>query len=455
MIVTKKSLPRRTFLRGIGATLALPFLDSMIPALSAATRLTPPRAVFVYTANGIIMKDWTPLADGKNFEFTPTLKPLEPFREKLLVLSNLEHHNGDSLGDGAGDHARAGATWLTGVHPKKTQGADIEAGVSVDQILAKELGGQTALPSLELGLEDVRLVGGCDSGYSCAYSNTLSWSSPTTPLPYETNPRAVFERLFGDGESTDPAARAMRERENASLLDFVMSDAKRLEAGLGASDRRKMSDYMDSVREVERRIQKAEAQNAQSVTAGNSGLPVLDRPDGIPPTFEEHIQLMYDLMTIAFQADLTRVITMMYSREGGNRTYASIGVPDAHHGLSHHMNDPAKMAKLQLIDHHHVDMFSYFLGKLQAAQDGDGSLLDHSVVVYGSSLSDSNRHLHYNLPTVLAGGGSGKVRGGRHIRYPEHTPMTNLYLTLLDGAGVREDKVGDSTGRLEHLSDLS
>jgi hypothetical protein len=365
------------------------------------------------------------------------------------VLTGLEQHNGESLGDGAGDHARAGATWLTGAHPKKTEGADIHNAISVDQILAKEFGKQTPLPSLELGLEDVRLVGGCDSGYSCAYSNTLSWSGPSTPLPYETNPRAVFERLFGDGETTDPAVRATRSRENRSILDFVMADAARLETNLGAGDRRKMDDYLDSVREVERRIQKAEEQNAH-----NAEVPALDRPDGIPPTFEEHIQLMYDLMTIAFQADITRVITLMYSREGGNRTYRSIGVPDAHHGLSHHMNDPAKMARLQLIDHHHVDMFSYFLGKMQAAKDGEGTLLDHSTIVYGSSLSDSNRHLHDNLPLLVAGGGAGKIHGGRHIRYPKGTPMTNLFLTMLDGVGMHEDKIGDSTGRIEHLSDL-
>src|SRR3984957_9955405 len=440
-----KALSRRTILRGIGASVALPLLDSMVPALQAAP--APIRRVaFVYTPTGIIMNSWTPTAEGAGFEFTPTLKPLEPYREKVLVLSGLEHHNGESLGDGAGDHARAGATWLTGVHPKKTQGADIENGVSVDQILAKEIGGQTPLPSLELGLEDVRLVGGCDSGYSCAYSNTLAWSSPTTPLPYETNPRAVFERMFGDGETTDKEARAMRSRENRSLLDFVLADASRLSTNLGATDKRKMSDYLDSVREVERRIQKAEEQNAAA-----SPVPALDRPDGIPPTFEEHIQLMFDLMTIAFQADLTRVITMMYSREGGNRTYRSIGVPDAHHGLSHHMNDPAKMARLQLIDHHHVDMFSQFVGKLQAAKDGDGSLLDHSALIYGSSLSDSNRHLHDNLPVLLMGGVN---RGDRHIRYPKGTPMTNLYLTMLDGLGVHPEKIGDSTGKIEHLTDL-
>jgi Protein of unknown function (DUF1552) len=315
--LNRKSLSRRTILRGIGASVALPLLDSMVPALTA-TPVPVRRVAFVYTPTGIIMKDWTPATEGAGFAFTPTLKPLEPFRDRLRVLTGLEHHNGESLGDGAGDHARAGATWLTGVHPKKTEGADIHNGVSVDQILAREIGRETSLPSLELGLEDVRMVGGCDSGYSCAYSNTVSWASPTTPIPYEINPRAVFERLFGDGETTDPAARAVRSREDRSILDFVLADANRISNTLGAADRRKMSDYFDSVREIERRIQQAEAKNATSVS-----LPALDRPEGIPPTFVEHIQLMFDLMTVAFQSDLTRVVTFMYSREGGTRTIPS------------------------------------------------------------------------------------------------------------------------------------
>lgn len=446
--LTKKALTRRTVLRGIGAAVGLPLLDSMVPALKSAPAPVS-RAAFLYTANGIIMKDWTPSADGAGFEFTPTLKPLEPFRDRVLVLSGLEHHNGESLGDGAGDHARAGATWLSGVHPKKTEGADIHNAITVDQILAKEIGKQTTLPSLELGLEDVRMVGGCDSGYSCAYSNTISWNSPTTPIPYETNPRSVFERLFGDGETTDPALLKVQSRQNRSILDFVLADARRISTNLDAADRGKMSDYLDSVREIERRIQQAEAKNASAAS-----LPALDRPDGIPPTFEEHIQLMFDLMTVAFQADLTRVVTFMYSREGGNRTYRSIGVPDAHHGLSHHQNDPAKMARLQLIDHHHVEMLGYFLSKLQAAKDGDGTLLDHSMLVYGSSLSDSNRHLHDNLPVLLMGGANGRFRGNRHIHYAKGTPMTNLYLTMLDGVGVHPETIGDSTGKLEHLTDL-
>jgi hypothetical protein len=404
---------------------------------------------FVYVPNGIIMKDWTPAAEGSGFAFSRTLKPIEQYREKLLVLSGLDHYNGQSLGDGAGDHARAGATWLTGVHPKKTQGADIRAGISVDQIAAKEIGKQTALPSLELGLEDNRLVGGCDSGYSCAYSNTLCWSSPTTPVPPEMNPRAVFERLFGDGETTDPAALAQQARQDRSILDFVREDASRLGIGLGSGDRRKLDEYLQAVREIERRIQRAEVQNASAGV-----LPSIDRPSGIPPTFEEHIQLMFDLMTIAFQADLTRVITLMVGREGGNRTYRSIGVPDAHHGLSHHFNDAAKIERLQKIDQHHVEMLGHFLGKLQAAKDGEGTLLDHSMVVYGSSLSDGNRHEHLDLPTLVAGGGVGKIHGGRHIRYSKGTPMTNLFLTLLDSIGVQPEKIGDSTGKVEHLTNL-
>jgi hypothetical protein len=440
----KQYLSRRTFLRGVGATVALPYLDAMTPAFGAAA---PPvtRVVFVYTANGVIMKDWTPTETGSGFAFPSTLTPLESFRDQTLVVSGLAHRNGEALGDGPGDHARAGASWLTGAHPKKTRGADIRNGWSIDQVLAEAIGQTTPLPSLEIGLEDVRMVGGCDSGYSCAYSNTISWSSPTTPLPYENNPRRVFERLFGDGETTDPQARAIRLRQNRSLLDFVLEDTQRLVPRLGASDRSKLEDYLDSVREVERRIQNIEHQDAVE-------LPSLDRPEGVPPTFEEHVQLMNDLIAIAFQADLTRVVTFMYGREGGNRTYPSIGVPDAHHGLSHHQNNPERMARLQKIDQHHVEMLAHFLGKLRDAQDETGSLLDHSMVLYGSSLSDSNRHTHDELPTLLVGGGSGVVRGGRHLRFPDGTPMANLLLTMADGLGVSHERLGDSTGPLPSLT---
>ena len=444
-MITGKALPRRTFLRGMGTTIALPFLDAMTPAFAAPAKPAT-RVAFVYTANGVIMGDWTPAEAGAGFEFTKTLAPVEPFRDNLLVLTGLAHRNGEALGDGPGDHARAGASWLTGVHPKKTQGADIRNGMSVDQMLAESIGRDTPLPSLEIGLQDVRMVGGCDSGYSCAYSNTISWSSPTTPLPYENNPSRVFARLFGDGDTTDPAARAIRARQDRSLLDFVVGDANRLRTQLGAGDRRKLGDYLDSVREVERRIRNAERQDVD--------LPVFDRPDGIPPSFEEHVQVMSDLIALAFQADLTRVATFMYCREGSNRTYRSIGVPDAHHGLSHHQNDPEKMARLAMIDRHHVAMFAYFLRKLQDAQDEDGSLLDHSMVVYGSSLSDSNAHTHDDLPTLLAGGGSGALHGGRHLRYADGTPMANLFLTMLDRLDVHRDQIGDSTGRIAHLSEI-
>ena len=427
-MVTKKHLPRRIFLQGVGATIALPYLDAMTPAFAAAEKPVT-RAAFVYTANGIIMNDWTPAEMGSNFALSKTLKPIETFRDQTVVVSGLAHRNGEALGDGPGDHARAGASWLTGAHPKKTQGADIRNGQSIDQLLAQQIGQTTPLPSLEIGLQDVRMVGGCDSGYSCAYSNTISWSSPTTPLPYETNPRRVFERLFGDGDTTDPEARAIQLRQNRSLLDFVLQDTQRLAPKLGASDRSKLSDYLDSVREVERRIQNVEQREG-------AALPTLDRPEGIPPSFEDHVKIMSDLIAIAFQADLTRVVTFMYSREGGNRAYPSIGVPDAHHGLSHHQNDPVRKARLQQIDQYHVEMFSYLLGKLRDSQDDTGSLLDNSLVLFGSSLSDSNAHLHDNLPTVLVGGGSGKLKGGKHLRVPDGSPMTNMLLSIADRKSV-------------------
>ena len=442
-MVTKKHLSRRTFLHGVGATIALPYLDAMTPAFASAAKPVT-RAAFVYTANGIIMKDWTPTETGNNFDLSKTLSPLRSFQDQTVVISGLDHKNGEALGDGPGDHARAGASWLTGAHPKKTRGADIRNGQSIDQAIAQQIGQTTPLPSLEIGLQDVRMVGGCDSGYSCAYSNTISWSSPTTPLPYETNPRRVFERLFGDGETTDPKARAMQLKQNRSLLDFVLQDTQRLAPKLGASDRSKLSDYLESVREVERRIQNVE----QRVAAE---LPALDRPEGIPPSFEDHLKIMSDLIAIAFQADLTRVVTFMFSREGGNRAYPSIGVPDAHHGLSHHQNDPVRMARLQSIDQYHVEMFSYLLGKLRDSADDTGSILENSVVLYGSSLSDSNAHLHNNLPTVIVGGASGKLKGGRHLRVPDGTPMTNMLLSIADGLDVPMEKFGDSSG---HLSDI-
>ncbi|MDQ6708376.1 MAG: DUF1552 domain-containing protein [Acidobacteriota bacterium] len=451
MMFTQRSLPRRTFLRGIGTTLALPLLDAMVPAM-AATRLTAAKPVvrlgFVYVPNGIIQKGWLPSKTGTGYEMASTMKPLEAYREKMLVLSNLMQNGGRALGDGAGDHARAGATWLTGVHPKKTEGSDIHAAISADQIAADEFGKKTQLASLEIGLEEPSLAGGCDSGYSCAYTNTISWRNPTMPNPMEVNPRAVFERLFGDGETTDPAARLKRMNEDRSILDFVRGDVARLEPGLGSRDKRKLDEYLEGIRDIERRIQKAEEQNA------TVKIPVFERPDGIPDEFEEHAKLMSDLMVIAFQTDMTRVVSFMMAREGSNRSYRSIGISDGHHSVTHHQNDPEKIAKTMKIDQLHVKTFGYLLGKLDATPDGDGTLLDHSMILFGSSISDGNAHTHHDLPLVLAGGAAGQVKGGRHVRYAPETPMNNLLLTMLDKSGVHAEKLGDSTGKLDQLSDV-
>jgi hypothetical protein len=401
MIVTRKSLARRTFLRGLGTTLALPFLDAMVPALKAGTAAKPAvRTAFVYVPNGIIMKEWTPAADGTGWEFMPSMKAMEPFRENMLVLSGLAQVNGRALSDGAGDHARAGATWLTGVHPKKTE-VDIRAGISADQVLAKELGKATQLGSLEIGLESPSLAGGCDSGYSCAYTNTISWRNPTTPMPMEVNPRNVFERLFGDGESTDPAARMAAMKEQSSILDYLRGDVARLSSGLGAPDRNKLDQYLDSIRDIERRIQKAEEQNAAMK------MPVMERPAGAPEEFVDHAHLMMDLQVLAFQADMTRVISFMIAREGSNRSYREIGVNDGHHSCTHHMNDPVKIGQTAKINTHHVETFAYLIDKMKSTPDGDGSLLDHSQVLYGSSISDGNAHTHHDLPILLIGGAGG------------------------------------------------
>jgi len=446
MMITKKALDRRTFLRGAGAVMALPLLDSMIPAMAGVSPKPIVRLAFAYVPNGIIQKDWVPQAVGSSFELMPTMSPLAPWRDKLVVLSNLAQVNGRALGDGAGDHARAGATWLTGVHPKKTEGADIHVGISADQIAARVLGGTTQFGSLEIGLEEPYLAGGCDSGYSCAYTNTISWRGPTTPNPMEISPRAVFERLFGDGESTDSAARIKRMEEDRSILDFVRGDVARIEPGLGARDKNKLNEYLESIRDIERRIQKAEAQSAAMQ------LPVMDRPAGIPETFGEHARLMSDLMVMAFQTDMTRVITFMMAREGSNRSYREIGVPDGHHSITHHQNDPEKIANVQKIDEYHVKSLAYLVGRLQATRDGDGTLLDHTLLLYGSSIRDGNVHDHHDLPLVLIGGNGVGVSGGRHLVYKPETPMNNLLLTMLDKAGVPGETLGDATGKLDQLS---
>jgi Protein of unknown function (DUF1552) len=429
--------------------LALPFLDSMVPAFAAKTASSPAtRLGFVYVPNGIINSSWLPKSAGADFEFNATMKALEPYRENMLVLSNLAQINGRSLGDGGGDHARAGATWLTGVHPKKTEGADIHSGVSADQIAAREFSKVTQFASLEIGVEAPSLAGGCDSGYSCAYTNTFSWSSPTTPNPMEVNPRVLFERLFGDGDSTDPAARMAALQERGSLLDFVKGSVDRLETRLGQGDRRKLTEYLDAIRDIERRIQKAEEQNA------TLKMPVINLPVAAPEEFQDHARLMMDLMVIAWQADLTRVVSFMLAREGSNRSYRAIGISDGHHDCTHHQNDPEKIAKTIKINTYHVQQLAYLVDRLKSTPDGDGTLLDHSMLLYGSSISDGNRHTHTDLPLTLIGGGSGTLKGGRHIRYSDETPMTNLLLTMLGKMGVHTDKLGDSTGTLQHLSEV-
>jgi hypothetical protein len=449
MMITKRSLSRRTVLRGIGATLALPMLDSMVPAFAAPQNpvLRPVRRLgAIYVPNGIMMNNWTPAVEGAGFEFTPILKPLEAFRDRLLVLSGFANKEADPLpGEGAGDHSRGPAAFLTGVHAKKTEGADIQVGVSMDQIAARQLGRETQLASLELGLESSELMGSCDTGYSCAYQGTISWRSPTTPLPMENNPRAVFERLFGDSGSTDSRARSARVRTQRSLLDSVTQKVARLESELGPRDRAKLSEYLEAVRDVERRIQRAEEQNANE-------LPVLEQPGGVPGTFEEHAKLMFDLQALAYQCDLTRVITFMMGREVSGRTYPQIGVPDPHHPISHHQKNPEKMAKVTRVNTHHASMFAYFLEKLRSTPDGDGSLLDNTLIIYGSGLSDGDLHNHVDLPILVAGAGGGQIKGGRHIRFPNDAPLANLHVTLLDKLGIPLEKLGDSTGRIDHLS---
>jgi hypothetical protein len=450
MIITKKCLPRRSFLRGAGALVALPLLDAMVPALtalagSAAARIR--RLGIVYVPNGIIMEKWTPAEEGKGFALTPMLQPLAPYRDRLLVVSGLDDGAGIPLpGEGGGDHARAAATFLTGVHAKKTEGPDIRAGISIDQIAAQTLGMQTQLASLELAIETNELVGACDAGYSCVYVNTLSWHDATTPLPMENDPRRVFERLFGDSDSTDPARRIRLSHEDRSVLDSVANEAADLRRTLGADDRAKLAQYLDAIRDTERRIQRVEQQNSRE-------LPLVDRPASTPAVFEEHAKLMFDLQLLAFQCDLTRVITFMMAREVSGRSYPEIEVRDPHHALSHHRGDPAKVAKVERINLHHMNVFAYYLERLQATADGDGSLLDHTLLMYASGMSNGDMHVHTNLPIVLVGGRD-QVAGGRHLRYPAGTPVTNLYLTLLDTVGVPVERFGDSTGKLELLSGM-
>jgi hypothetical protein len=422
-------------------------LDAMTPAFARAAQLKKPslRLAFTYVPNGITMADWTPKAEGAAFEFSRVLKPLEAFRSDTLVLSGLGHRNGAALGDGPGDHARAAASYLTGVHPRKTAGADIQNGISVDQIAAQYLAEHTRFPSLELGCDDSRTVGNCDSGYSCAYTNSLAWRGPSTPMPPETNPRLVFERLFGNIDTSVPAeTRARRLRYRRSILDLVGERTSELSADLGPTDRRKLDEYLSSIREIERRIEAAE-HDMTGIT------PNIDQPTGVPVEYAEYAKLMFDLQLVAFQTDSTRVVTMMMGREGSVRTYPEIGVPDPHHPLTHHRGNPEWIAKVTKVNEMHMQLFANFVEKMKATPDGDGSLLDHSMLVYGSGLSDGNRHSHEDLPIVIVGRG-GDFRPAGHIVYPNGTPLTNLYLTLLDRMGVATEKLGDSTGQIDHLT---
>jgi hypothetical protein len=452
VIITKKCLPRRTFLRGLGVAVGLPLLEGMIPAFATASEAaaaSPMRMTFIYVPNGILdlKHELTPVAEGSGFQMTPILQPLTPFREHLLVLSGLSHPEGrPQPGEAGGDHSRASVSFLTGVHAKQTEGADLQAGISLDQIAAKKLGEHTQLASLELALDSTETIGECETGYSCAYTNTLAWRTPTTPLPMENQPRAVFENLFGDSNSTDPKVRVARMKMQSSILDSLSEDVKGLVKGLGSSDSSKLTEYLDAIRDVERRIQLAEEQSSRN-------MPVVDRPmGGIPSTFGEHAKLMFDLQALAYQCDLTRVTTFMMGHETTTRAYPELGIPDSHHPLTHHGGDAEKMAKVLKINTFHTTMLAQFLDKLNSTPEGDGCLLDHCVVLYGSGLSDGNLHLHDNLTTLLVGGGSGKLKGNHHIHYPANTPMPRLYGTLLDVAGIPLDNLGTSAGKMEPLS---
>jgi len=441
MILTKKALPRRTFLRGVGACLALPLLDAMVPAGTAlaATAAEPVKRLgFVFIPMGCDITRWAPPAGEKLDKLSPILSPLAPVKDHVTVLSNMELREAYP-----GTHATSNSTFLSCAHAKHTESSDYFLGTTADQIAAKQLGRQTQLPSLELAMDMLQVVGQCDNGYACVYQNNLSWSSPTTPLPAEAHPRLVFETLFGEGGSK--ADRVAELKRRASLLDFVKDDLARLGGTLGAADRAKVDQYLDSVRDVERRIQKAERD------AADNPLTDLDRPVGVPAAYAEHARLMFDLQVLAFQGDVTRVITFQLARETSNRTYPEVGVNDPHHPLSHHGNDPEKIARLAKINQFHVSLFAEFLGKLKAVKEGSGTLLDHSLLLYGSGMGNPNVHDHINLPIVVAGGAAGGMRGGRHIRFNRPAPLANLHVTLLDKVGVRLDKFGDSNGKVDAL----
>jgi hypothetical protein len=446
MIITKMALPRRTFLRGMGAAVALPLLDSMVPALSAmqgSAAAPKPRLGFFYAPNGTYLPNFHPTAVGRNFEWTPVLRPLENLRHHIVVVSGLANKGAENLSEGGGVHTRVGTSWLSGVRPKKTEGADIEAGTSIDQMAAPIISADTPLQSLQLALDYDFVVGSCENGYSCVYQRTFSWKTPTTPVPMESNPRAVFERMFGEGGST--AERAARLQRDRSVLDLAMEDMSRLLKRVGVRDRATVDEYLTAVRDVEQRIQRAEKQT------GESAAPIGDQPVGIPDSFDDHANLMFDLNLLAFQADVTRVSAFQISRELSGRPYPWIGVPDGHHTVSHHQLDPEKIVKATKINAYHMSLFARLVEKMSNTPDGDGSLLDHSILMYGTGMGDSDHHTPVNLPVVLAGGGCGQLVGGRHLQYPANTPLTNLGMTLLAKVGVEKNQIADSTGKLTDL----
>ena len=441
-LLTQKALPRRSFLRGLGAAVALPMLDAMAPAF-AATAKAPVRMGFVYVPNGMDVRNWNLDYEGKLGTLSRIMKPLEPMRDDITVLGNLTHNNGRALLDGPGDHGRCCGSYLTGIQPRKSM-ADIHAGISCDQIVANEIGSQTRFPSLELGMEDARQAGDCDSGYSCAYTNNLAWRSETQPLPPVLDPRAMFERLFGADAGLSPQERARRNKFRRSILDFVSEDTKKLERDLGPTDRRKLDEYLSSIREIERQIERAEKDNAQI----NPGMP---EPYGVPADFAEHFKLMTDMLTVALRTDMTRVFTFLVTREGTSRSYREIGIPDGHHPLTHHRNDPALMEKVTQINTYHVQQFAGWVEKLKSIPDGDGKLLDNCMIVYGAGLCDGNKHNHEDLPTLIAGRGGNYIKPGRRVVVRRETPMSNMFLTMMDRMGVHNEHFGDATGRLNGL----
>jgi hypothetical protein len=438
MMITKKVLSRRTMLRALGATIPLPLLDAMVPAATALRHTAAqPKMRFgaVYVPNGVIPAQWSPTGEGAGFEFSPTLKPIEAYRDHVMVVSGLDSVPPPPPGERQyNNHADASTRFLTNTTPSR----NLRAGVSIDQLAARVLSDDTALPSLELALESVDSGTSCDFGRSCVYTGTIAWAGPTQPLPMEHDPAAAFSRLFGDGANSDGAARRARMQKKGSILDSLADEVASLRAKLGAPDQSRVAGYLDSVRDVERRIQRAVAHNTE--------LPVFDRPAGVPETFEQHAKLMFDLQLLAYQGDVTRVVTYMIGREFSGRTYPEIGVPDAHHPISHHQRDPVRMEKCAKVNHYHVQLFAYFLDKMRSTPDGDGSLLDHSAILYGAGMSEGNGHVPRNLPILLIGGANGRLRSGRHIKYADGTPLANFHLSLLDKLGVRIDSHGNSTG---------